>query len=575
MSLPSTTVFEVRPGAGSATNGGGFVPGSSGTDWSQQNAAQYNVADGVLNSTTTVTSGTAAFGTDVVGNIAYIAGAWYQIVSRTNATTIVVDRATGTASGQTIKIGGALDLCVTAEPLLTAGMTLWLKYGTTQTITVKLTLTVSGDSTNGPITWNGYDVTRGDHTTNQPLITTSTNNSDLLMLATAGGTALSYRAFDNLSVSSTAGTPGNGFTGTTGGGISREILLSNCKIKGFKNGIHGETGSTYDAIQGYAINCEILNCTVDGITTYDSFSALGCYIHGNAGWGIHVTGQPSVVNTPLPIRVRNSVIYNNTLGGINITNTGSNTTGYVLDLDKCAVVSNGGDGVKLGTANALLMQLALQNTIIYGNGGWGVNITNTAAMIVLNRNSAYGSNTSGARNNLVVGTGDQTLTGDPFVAKSANDFTLNNTVGGGAACRAAGYPGASPGLVASGSTDIGPLQHADPAAAGGGVFASPRRIVVQNPIRAPRRTSLVIPAAPVTVPLLIPGRRRPYPVSVPARRNRIAAIVPAPPVVTVLRTPPRQITRQQFVRRNAGNALFASTTMVTNTVLVTSPRKVR
>src|SRR5579862_6029433 len=108
MALPSTTVFEVRPGAGSATNGGGFVPGSSGTDWSQQNGAQYSVADGVANGTTTVTSATANFGTDVVGNIACIGGAWYRIVSRTNATTIVVDRSITTATGLTLNIGGAL-----------------------------------------------------------------------------------------------------------------------------------------------------------------------------------------------------------------------------------------------------------------------------------------------------------------------------------------------------------------------------------------------------------------------------------------------------------------------------------
>src|SRR5579863_5594377 len=111
--LPSTTVWEVRPTVGSNTNGGGFVTGSSGTDWSQFNAAQYALTNGVTNGTTTVATTSAS--ADMVGNIAYIAGgtgsitaAWYQIVSQTTGVSIVVDRSTGltAGSGVTINIGG-------------------------------------------------------------------------------------------------------------------------------------------------------------------------------------------------------------------------------------------------------------------------------------------------------------------------------------------------------------------------------------------------------------------------------------------------------------------------------------
>ena len=567
MALSATTVFEVRPGAGSATNGGGFVPGSGGTDWSQQNAAQYSVADGVLNGTTTVTSATAAFGVDVVGNIAYVAGAWYQVISRTNATTIVVDRATGTATGQTIKIGGSLDLCATAEPLLTAGMTLWIKVGT-QTITTTLALTAAGDSTNGPIFWRGYDAARGDHTGNSPLITTATNSVDVLEASQ------NYRTFDNLELKSTAGTPGNGFVASKT--VTTEfIVLSNFKISGCLNGIIADNGPTYFSIrQLWVTNSEITGCTLDGMSLSEVTTVNGCYIHGNSGYGIRVPNWTTAGYAffSVPISVKNTVVYSNSLGGIYVTYaSGTNLLGYLLDIQHCAIVSNTNDGIKHASTIGKLAMLSLDDNIIYGNTGWGVHVTNTAAMIVLNRNNAYGSNTSGARNNLAVGTNDVTLTADPFVAKAANDFTLNNTAGGGAACRGAGFPGTIPGLAAAGSADVGAMQHADPAATGGNVFLCPRRIVVMSPIRAPRRASLVIPAAPVTVPLLIPGRRHPYPVYVPARRNRA---VPAPPVVTLLRTPPRQITRQQFLRRNAANSLFAQS-VVQQTVLVTSPRKVR
>jgi hypothetical protein len=41
MALSSATVLEVRT-TGVDTNGGGFVTGATGTDFSQQNAAQYS-----------------------------------------------------------------------------------------------------------------------------------------------------------------------------------------------------------------------------------------------------------------------------------------------------------------------------------------------------------------------------------------------------------------------------------------------------------------------------------------------------------------------------------------------------
>ena len=76
MALAAASVFEVRT-AGNDTNGGGFVTGAAGTDYSQQDAknsggADSSVTDGVTAGTTTVTSLTAAFGTTIVGNIIYI-----------------------------------------------------------------------------------------------------------------------------------------------------------------------------------------------------------------------------------------------------------------------------------------------------------------------------------------------------------------------------------------------------------------------------------------------------------------------------------------------------------------------
>ena len=91
MALAAACVWEVRT-TGASTNGGGFKTGASGTDWSQQATAQYAVADGVTNGTTTITSATANFGTDVVGNLIYVSGGtgsitadWYEITATTSS----------------------------------------------------------------------------------------------------------------------------------------------------------------------------------------------------------------------------------------------------------------------------------------------------------------------------------------------------------------------------------------------------------------------------------------------------------------------------------------------------------
>jgi hypothetical protein len=534
VSLASTTVFEVRPGAGSAVNGGGFVPGSSGTDWSQQNAAQYSVADGVLNGTATVTSATAGFGADVVGNIVYIAGAWYQIVSRTNATTIVLDRATGSGTGQTINIGGALDLCATAEPLLTAGMTLWIKAGT-QTITSNLALANSGDSTNGPISWRGYDQVRGDHTGNRPLITASTNSVDLIRGSTSQET--NCRIFDNINWSSTAGTPGNGICTGTGAFGMRFLVVSNCKISGVKNGFIGDN-ATYNSFLGlYLANVEITSCTVDGIrNTSAPMTFDGCYVHGNAGYGLNLLSNPGTPGSSgiAGISFNSSVFYSNSLGGANLSEAGVlSTSGCQIVLDHSVFVSNGGDGVKSGVANANLVLFSSENCIVYGNSGYGVNITNAAALVVVNRNNAYGNNTSGARNNLAAGTNDVTLTADPFTARTGNDFTLNTTAGGGAACRGAGFPGAISGLVTAGGADIGALQS---AATGGAtnILCPPRRVYVSRPATIIRRSPGQVSRA--SQPIFSRTRIRAYPVCYPVtRRVSGAAVLPPPVLVSSVR----------------------------------------
>ena len=73
MAQPATTVWEVRPTVGSDSNGGGFVPGASGTDWSQQNSPQYALT-GIASSGSGNTVLSALAAADMVGNIAQCTG---------------------------------------------------------------------------------------------------------------------------------------------------------------------------------------------------------------------------------------------------------------------------------------------------------------------------------------------------------------------------------------------------------------------------------------------------------------------------------------------------------------------
>src|SRR3989344_5109514 len=156
MALSANTIFEVRT-SGSDTNGGGFVTGASGTDWSQQNAAQYAVTDGVTAGTTTITSATANFGTDVVGNIMYVEGGtgavaagFYQITARASSTSITVDRSTGLTAGTgvTLNIGGALATPgrIIQTGILADGNKVYIKSGT-------YTLTTTTPGPAGPPTF--------------------------------------------------------------------------------------------------------------------------------------------------------------------------------------------------------------------------------------------------------------------------------------------------------------------------------------------------------------------------------------------------------------------------------------
>jgi hypothetical protein len=447
MALSALTLWEVRNG-GNDTNGGGFVPGASGTDWSLQDAAQYSVTDAVTNGTTTITSATANFGTDVVGNILYVQGGtgsiaagWYQIISRTNSTTIVVDRSTGltAGTGATLKIGGAFATPGQAAALhVTDGAAIYIKYHASAYVFSTTTPNVAG----GPINWPnftnnrkviGYDSTRtlANTDANRPTIQVpGAGVTTIVMLGVTGGSARG-NVFRNLIADGQSKTSINGFTGTERG------LFERCKAMNCTNG-----GFTSDV----AINCEATGCS--SVAAFNAITSINCVAHDNTVTGF--SSNPYCINC------------------ISDTNTGASSDGFSdsssgTSYIGCVAYNNGRDGFLTANAGSFVGGTRTWNCISYGNGRYGYNNANN-----WHSNHAAGSNTSGNQN----GTANElttivSLSGDPFTNAAAGDFSLDNTSGEGAACRAAGHPGVFPGGLTTGYLDIGAVQHQDAGGGGG------------------------------------------------------------------------------------------------------------
>jgi len=433
MALASTIEWDVRT-TGNDTNGGGFKSGATGTDYSLQDSAQVTFTDLVIGATTTqITSAAQPFTSAHVGNIINITSGSgfttgrYEVVSVASAIA-TMDRSVGTAAstGGNGKLGGALLTIATANTPAVDGNTIHIKAGT-YTITTAIAL-----ATTSNLTFAGYNTTHFDYGT-KPLITTATNSVHIFTIA--GGT--STKTFLNLSLSSTAGTRGNGIHDSAGGTFPTVIVI-NCLLDGFGYGILGDNSIASAIYECVLVNTEVKNCVNNGVYVWGGIHCLeGCWIHANGSDGLKSNGN--FVTTGFT--VRRSRITNN--GGKGINGTSTSAVG-ILNVSESTIANNTGDGIGIG-ANTFWLAAGLNcqiiNSIFYGNGGYGINLPSgrTTHLLRATRNNAFGSNTSGASVNTTgAGYGDVTLTADPFTDASNGDYSLNNTSGGGASCRGAG-----------------------------------------------------------------------------------------------------------------------------------------
>ena len=436
MAIPATCVWEVRPTNGTANAGGGFDPAvaSPGTDFSQQDAVQVAYTDLVIGASNTLTSAATPFtSADVGNNIAITGGTGFTTgiynIRSYAASAVTLDRSPGTlaSTGGTGNLGGARKGIVggttTLASSVVAGNIVWIKN---EAWNEAVQMAVAG-STGNPITFEGYNTSRGDSPT-------GSNRPRLNRGGAAGnaiGGSLGDLIFKNIWVSNVGGTGGWNNTTST-------CVFINCRSS-------NNTGYGFN-VAGIKINCEADNNTGSGFGAAASTSRglIGCYAHDNSGVGITF-----VANNEAAIF---SISEANSSHGISL----STSTNMVFG---CTINGNTGASTDGLTSSGITPAgSSSYNNIISNNGRYGANTTDGDSATA-NYNNYYGNGTS-ARNNFPTGPNDIAL--DPGFTNAANgDFSVGTNM------KAVGFPGIFPSGASTGYLDIGAVQRQEPSSGGG------------------------------------------------------------------------------------------------------------
>lgn len=218
----------------------------------------------------------------------------------------------------------------------------------------------------------------------------------------------------------------------SGGSSGPTLRLLNCTI--LCSGICVWLNGPWDV---YALGCDFRSTTTDAISITGRSRSLfiNCIFHNCGRDGIRKSTTASLTHT-----VVIGCIFRDNAGAGMIANSAST---FTLDLVKnCVFHDNTGAGLEFnGTTNLDYLAHVLNN-IFTDNGGYGITSStsdNSAMLGFYEDHNAFRGNTSGETNNITQGANDVTLTADPYTSAAGDDYTLNATAGGGAACTDAGY----------------------------------------------------------------------------------------------------------------------------------------
>lgn len=366
-------------------------------------------------------------------------------------TTYYVDDATGNNSDAGTSEADAWQTLAKAASSVAAGDLVNVKNTNDYTITAAVAWSIGGTCAAGPVRIRGYTTTPGDG--GRFICKTSTNSINMFNI---GANMLQFQDFE---LKHQAATKGRGIVAS--GGDRLGLHLINGRIEGCTYGIDGEYVTNF-AFHGLLIdNMEFVSNATVAIAGH-SLTANNVLIRaaGDA-WRRGVLGMSSCV------AFNRTRIYAPTGYGLKYDYT-SSTYSSALSFVDGVIRGCGSDGVYLGHGTSGPgFAFLCENSIIYGNGGYGFNAAASSHSNHLLRKCAFRSNTSGNYNSTYFSNhlNEITLTADPHNNAAAYDFSLNTAGADYASLKAAGFSGDYGGV---GYLDIGGVQHQDAGGGGGG-----------------------------------------------------------------------------------------------------------
>lgn len=416
--------------------------GTFSIDYSRSTTAALSLSDGAcLTAATNLTSATGGFTKAMIGNLLYSTGAgtnditgYLEIVNHTDTNTVVIDRTAasgGDATGITFKVGGGA-----ASPGMVSGSkvagNIILVRGGDDPEANPFNISNSADVSGGRISWGagmhfhllGYGTLPGD-------ITTVGSTARPVLKAAANSVAILTNSSNTNTIAENLILDGNKatYTGTAASSGNNYWVARNCTARNGASG--GFLGGGLAAT-----DCDAHSNTGAGFPFCRSL--VRCVARDNSTNGFF--GATTMVDC---------VAVDNTQDGMNVNNT-------MVSMSGCTCANNGGDGADFG---ASMSSCIIDNCIFYGNGNYGIRSAAASGARLRAFNCAFGSNTSGATTGPVELNGTVTLTATPFTNSASDDYSLNNTTGGGASCRAAGIPSAFAGLSSTPNyRDLGAAQ---------------------------------------------------------------------------------------------------------------------
>lgn len=448
--LPFDAAWELRT-TGDDDNGGCYDTGGSGTDFSQQDAAQLSLTDLATSGigVTTLTSVTGGFTAAMVDNCIQIrsgtnvtacatgGACFYEITVRTDTNTVTLDRApddgVGGISGGSGDVGGALASPGKAAQAMVGGNTVHHKSGTytitstSSNISGGVVIPPAGASDTAITRWIGYETTREDDGVKPKIIADGVITNAVLFDVAASRVFVRNMHWD-----------GNGQSGIEG------AHLDNAENQALRLRFSNFVDFAFKGANTRMFDVEMTACTASPSAHIDSGQLFGLYADGSG-----------------PIRIIHEGLLSNFIL--------DNSTGDGLSITQSAMISNGSiyspvdDGVEF-TGTAVRASLVI-NVLVEDAGGYSFRAGTLSSVIL--RNSGSRNPTSGHTQNIYDDGGLLEATADFFTDPDNDDFSLNNTAGGGASARAAGFPGVYSGAATTGFLDMGAAQHEDPAGGGG------------------------------------------------------------------------------------------------------------